>query len=58
LLLGQKIAVMRRGPGSAVKEEFVIDQPYPRAITDEAVAAAYSRAEASVQAEVGVSLNA
>ena len=58
LLLGQRIAVMRRGPGSAVKEEFVIDQPYPRTITDEAVAAAYIKAEASLQAEVGVSLNA
>lgn len=58
LLLGQKIAVMRRGPASAVKEEFIIDQPYPRTITDEAVAAAYVKAEASLQAEVGVSLNA
>lgn len=57
LLLGQKIAVMRRGPGSSVKEEFTIDQPYPRTITDEAVAAAYLRAEASLQEEVGVSLN-
>lgn len=58
LLLGQKIGLMRRGPASAVKEEFIIDQPYPRMITDEAVAAAYVKAEASLQAEVGVSLHA
>ncbi len=58
LLLAQRVAVMRRGPASAVKEEFVIDQPYPRLITDAKVAAAYVKAEASLQAEVGVSLNA
>jgi NitT/TauT family transport system ATP-binding protein len=58
LLMAQRIAVMRRGPASAVKEEFVIDQPYPRLITDSAVAAAYVKAEASLQAEVGVSLHA
>ncbi len=58
LLLGQKIAVMRRGPASAVKEEIVLDQPYPRKITDEGVAAAYMKAEASLQEEVGVSLSA
>ena len=57
LLLGQKVAVMRRGPASGVKEEFTIDEPHPRAITDKAVAAAYVRAEASLQAEVGGSLN-
>jgi NitT/TauT family transport system ATP-binding protein len=58
LLLGQKIAVMRRGPASAVKDEIALDQPYPRKITDEAVVAAYTKAEASLQEEVGVSLRA
>ena len=58
LLLAQRVAVMRRGPASAVKEEFVIDQPYPRLITDAAVAAAYLKTEASLQAEVGESLSA
>jgi NitT/TauT family transport system ATP-binding protein len=58
LLLAQRVAVMRRGPASAVKEEFQIDQPYPRLITDASVAAAYIQAEASLQAEVGVSLSA
>jgi NitT/TauT family transport system ATP-binding protein len=58
LLLGQKIAVMRRGPASAIKEQFTIDQPYPRKITDEAVATAYAKVEASLQEEVGVSLYA
>jgi NitT/TauT family transport system ATP-binding protein len=58
LLLAQRVAVMRRGPASAVKEEFVIDQPYPRLITDAAVASAYIKTEASLQEEVGVTLNA
>ena len=37
VLLAQKVAVMRRGPGSTVKEEFEIDQSYPRRLTDGAV---------------------
>jgi NitT/TauT family transport system ATP-binding protein len=57
LLLGQRIAVMKRGPGSAIKDEFNVDQPYPRAITDGAIARLYERVEASLQAEVGVSLH-
>ncbi len=58
VLLGEKIGVMRRGPGSSIKEEFVVGQPYPRKPTDEAVAAIYARVEASLQDEVGVSLDA
>lgn len=58
LLLAQRVAVMRRGPGSAVKEEFEIQEPHPRLITDPAVAAAYAKIEASLQEEVGVSLSA
>jgi NitT/TauT family transport system ATP-binding protein len=58
VLLSQRIGVMRRGPGSSVKEEFAIDAPYPRKPTDEAVAAIYTRIEASLQEEVGVSLDA
>ena len=34
VLLAQRVAVMRRGPGSAIKEEFEIDQSYPRRLTD------------------------
>jgi len=58
LLLGERIGVMRRGPGSSIKEEFVVGSPYPRKPTDEAVAAIYARVEASLQDEVGVSLDA
>ena len=56
ILLGQRIAVMRRGPASSIKEEFVNDQPYPRKPTDAAVTAMYAKVEASLQEEVGVSL--
>jgi hypothetical protein len=49
---------MRRGPGSSIKEEFVVDLPYPRKPTDAAIAAVYARIEASLQEEVGVSLDA
>jgi NitT/TauT family transport system ATP-binding protein len=56
ILLGQRIAVMRRGPASSIKEEFINDQPYPRKPTDAAVTAMYAKVEASLQEEVGVSL--
>ena len=58
VLLGERVAVMRRGPGSSIKEEFVVDRPYPRKPTDAAIAAIYARIEASLQEEVGVSLDA
>jgi NitT/TauT family transport system ATP-binding protein len=58
VLLGERVAVMRRGPDSSIKEEFVVDRPYPRKPTDAAIAAIYARIEASLQDEVGVSLDA
>ncbi len=58
VLLGQTVAVMRRGPASAVKEEFAVDTPYPRKPTDAVVASIYAKVEASLQDEVGVSLYA
>ena len=58
VLLGQKVAMMRRGPASSVKEEFAIECPYPRKPTDEVVTALYAKVEASLQDEVGVSLYA
>jgi len=58
VLLGQKVAMMRKGPASSVKEEFAIDCPYPRKPTDEVVTAIYAKVEASLQDEVGVSLYA
>jgi phosphate transport system ATP-binding protein len=58
VLLGQKVAMMRRGPASSIKEEFTIECPYPRKPTDEVVTAIYARVEASLQDEVGVSLYA
>jgi NitT/TauT family transport system ATP-binding protein len=58
ILLGQKVAVMRRGPRSMVKEEFIVEKPYPRKPTDEFVVAMYAEVEASLQEEVGVSLYA
>ena len=58
VLLAQKVAVMRRGPGSAVKEEFEIDQIYPRRLTDGAVSKILAKIEASLEAEVGASLYA
>jgi NitT/TauT family transport system ATP-binding protein len=58
VLLGQRVAVMRRGPQSAVKEEFAVDLPYPRKPTDEIVTSIYAKVEASLQDEVGVSLYA
>jgi NitT/TauT family transport system ATP-binding protein len=57
ILLGQRIAVMRRGPSSGIKEEFSVDQPYPRKPTDVAFTAVYAKVEASLQEEVGVSLS-
>jgi NitT/TauT family transport system ATP-binding protein len=56
ILLGQRIAVMRRGPGSSIKEEFCVDQPYPRKPADPAVTAIYARVEACLEQEVGISL--
>jgi NitT/TauT family transport system ATP-binding protein len=58
VLLGQKVAMMRRGPASSVKEEFAIECPYPRKPTDDVVTAIYGKVEASLQDEVGVSLYA
>ncbi len=58
VLLGQKVAVMRRGPASSVKEEFAVDWPYPRKPTDDVVTTIYAKVEASLQDEVGVSLYA
>jgi NitT/TauT family transport system ATP-binding protein len=58
VLLGQKVAMMRRGPASSIKEEFVIECPYPRKPTDEVATAIYAKVEASLQDEVGVSLYA
>jgi len=58
VLLGQKVAVMRKGPASSIKEEFAIECPYPRKPTDEVVTAIYAQVEASLQDEVGVSLYA
>ena len=58
VLLGQKVAMMRRGPASSIKEEFAIEYPYPRKPTDEVVTAIYAQVEASLQDEVGVSLYA
>ena len=56
VLLGQKVAVMRRGPRSSVKEEFIVEEPYPRKPTDESVIAVYAKVEASLQEEVGTLL--
>jgi NitT/TauT family transport system ATP-binding protein len=58
VLLAEKIGVMRRGPDSSIKEEFVVGSPYPRKPTDAAVATIYAQVEASLQDEVGVSLDA
>jgi NitT/TauT family transport system ATP-binding protein len=56
ILLGQRIAVMRRGPSSSIKEEFSIDQPYPRKPSDPTVTALYAEIEGCLEEEVGVSL--
>lgn len=58
LLLGQRIGIMKRGPGSSLKREIVLAEPYPRNITDRAIAAAYVEAEASLEEEVGTTLHA
>jgi NitT/TauT family transport system ATP-binding protein len=58
VLLSQRVAVMRRGPGSAVKEEFEIKESYPRRLTDPAVAMVLARIESSLEQEVGASLYA
>jgi NitT/TauT family transport system ATP-binding protein len=58
VLLAQRVAVMRRGPGSAVKEEFEIEESYPRRLTEKAVSEVLARIEASLEAEVGASLYA
>jgi len=57
ILLAQRIGVMRRGPGSSVKEEFAVGLPYPRRPSDGAFSALYARVENSLQEEVGVSLH-
>lgn len=56
ILLGQRVGVMHRGPASRVKQEFVIDQPYPRRPADPAFSAFYGLVETSLQEEVGASL--
>jgi len=58
MLLAQKVAVMRRGPASAVKQVFEINQAYPRKPTDSAVMEILAKIEASLEEEVGVSLYA
>ena len=58
VLLAQKVAVMRRGPGSRFKEEFEVSPPYPRNPADPAVTEVFTRVEASLEQEVGVSLYA
>lgn len=58
VLLSQKVAIMRRGPGSAVKEEFEIEEAYPRRLTDDPISKVLAKIEASLEAEVGVSLYA
>ena len=58
MLLAQRVAVMRRGPGSTIKEEFEIDQSYPRRVTEGVVSKILERIEASLEAEVGSSLYA
>jgi NitT/TauT family transport system ATP-binding protein len=58
VLLGQRVAVMRRGPGASIKEEFAIDLPYPRKPTDDAITRVYANVEASLEDEVGISLYA
>ena len=58
MLLAQRVAVMRRGPGSTIKEVFEIDQSYPRRLTEGVVSKILERIEASLEAEVGSSLYA
>jgi NitT/TauT family transport system ATP-binding protein len=58
VLLGQKVAVMRRGPRSAVKEAFEIKQAYPRKATDGVISELLAKIECSLEEEVGVSLYA
>jgi NitT/TauT family transport system ATP-binding protein len=58
MLLAQRVAVMRRGPGSTIKEVFEIDQSYPRRLTEGAVSKILERIEASLETEVGSSLYA
>jgi NitT/TauT family transport system ATP-binding protein len=55
ILLGQRVAVMRRGPGSQVKQEFPIEQAYPRRPSDRAFSDVYAAVEASLEQEVGAS---
>jgi len=58
MLLAQRVAVMRRGPGSTIKEVFEIDQSYPRRLTEGVVSKILERIEASLETEVGSSLYA
>lgn len=58
ILLGQKVAVMRRGPRSTVKEAFEIKQAYPRKATDGVISELLAKIEFSLEEEVGVSLYA
>ncbi len=58
VLLGGKVAVMRRGPASGVKETFDVTAPYPRNPRDAAVLDVFAKVEKSLEEEVGVSLYA
>jgi NitT/TauT family transport system ATP-binding protein len=58
VLLAQKVAVMRCGPSSRLKEEFDILQPYPRNPADQAVTEMFAKIESSLEEEVGESLYA
>jgi NitT/TauT family transport system ATP-binding protein len=58
VLLGQRVAIMRRGPAASIKEEFAVDLPYPRKPTDDAVTRIYAKIEGSLEDEVGISLYA
>ncbi|GAF64908.1 ABC transporter ATP-binding protein [Bacillus sp. TS-2] len=42
LLLGQRIGVMSVGPNSTITDQYVVDIPYPRDITDEKVNEKYA----------------
>jgi NitT/TauT family transport system ATP-binding protein len=56
ILLGQRVGVMQRGPASRIKQEFVIEQTYPRRPSDQTFSTMYARVESSLEEEVGVSL--
>jgi NitT/TauT family transport system ATP-binding protein len=52
IILGDRIGVMRAGPGSSVKEVVTNDLPRPRSRGDPAFAAMYARIERAVSEEV------